>query len=329
VGVGPDHRVVGAVRLPSRAGRQRRRRGRVHGGVLQCGARLPVGLVPATAQSAGTTGLGKSPDPGALQDEHQGGHRRAQGPPPAPAPARIRNQLGYAPQPRLPRRDCRSRAMNTQPAPGGISHFPGRGQARPAPGRRSIRELSELMLALERWGRKWAELKPEHAHPGVVLWVWANFFISRDRLPRRRVLVRFEYPTLPGSARRSWLLIETPGRFRPTDPSRRSRAELCPLPTRIDLSYLTLWAQRSSSQAQLPGGARLAPTGYRQRGRCCHLSIGPTVVMCRGMVKSCGRRVPIDHAATLVPASSGRSMSTPFSNFAPARTRVTRCGPLT
>jgi hypothetical protein len=38
--------------------------------------------------------------------------------------------------------------------------------------------------------------------------VWANFFISRDRLPRRRVLVRFEYPTLPGSARRSWLLIE-------------------------------------------------------------------------------------------------------------------------
>jgi hypothetical protein len=64
------------------------------------------------------------------------------------------------------------------------------------------------MLALERWGRKWAELKPEHAHPGVVLWVRANFFISRDRLPRRRVLVRFEYPTLPGSARRSWLLIE-------------------------------------------------------------------------------------------------------------------------
>jgi hypothetical protein len=64
------------------------------------------------------------------------------------------------------------------------------------------------MVILERWGRKWAELKPEHAHPGVVLWVWANFFLDRDRLPRRRVVVRFEYPTLPGSARRSWLLIE-------------------------------------------------------------------------------------------------------------------------
>jgi DNA-binding HxlR family transcriptional regulator len=70
------------------------------------------------------------------------------------------------------------------------------------------RELSELMLALERWGRKWAELQPEHAHPGVVLWVWANFFLDRARLPRRRVLVRFDYPTLPESARRSWLLIQ-------------------------------------------------------------------------------------------------------------------------
>jgi DNA-binding HxlR family transcriptional regulator len=70
------------------------------------------------------------------------------------------------------------------------------------------RELSELMLALQHWGRKWAELKPEHAHPGVVLWAWANFFLDRDRLPPRRVVVRFEYPTIPGSARRSWLLIE-------------------------------------------------------------------------------------------------------------------------
>lgn len=70
------------------------------------------------------------------------------------------------------------------------------------------RELSELMLVLERWGRRWVELKPEHAHPGVVLWAWASFFLDRERLPRRRVVIRFEYPTLPGPARRSWLLIE-------------------------------------------------------------------------------------------------------------------------
>ena len=57
-------------------------------------------------------------------------------------------------------------------------------------------------------GRELSELKPEHAHPGVVLWVWANFFLDRDRLPPGRVVVRFEYPTLAGSARRGWLLTE-------------------------------------------------------------------------------------------------------------------------
>ncbi|MBW3665944.1 MAG: helix-turn-helix transcriptional regulator, partial [Actinobacteria bacterium] len=34
-------------------------------------------------------------------------------------------------------------------------------------------ELWDVMLALQRWGSKWAELSPEHAHPGVVLWAWA------------------------------------------------------------------------------------------------------------------------------------------------------------
>lgn len=69
-------------------------------------------------------------------------------------------------------------------------------------------ELAEVMVALQNWGRKWAELKPEHAHPGVVLWVWVTFWLERDRLPTRRVVVRFEYPTLPAAARRSWLLID-------------------------------------------------------------------------------------------------------------------------
>jgi len=47
------------------------------------------------------------------------------------------------------------------------------------------------------------------------------------------------------------------------------------------------------------------------------------------IVKSCGRRSLIDHAASFIAASSGRSTSTPFSNLAPARTRATRCGALT
>ncbi len=77
------------------------------------------------------------------------------------------------------------------------------------------RELSGVMLAIQHWGSKWAELTPEHAHPGVVLWGWVTAYLDRDRLPRRRVLIRFDYPTLSGPGRRGWLLIE------------RGDAELC------------------------------------------------------------------------------------------------------
>jgi DNA-binding HxlR family transcriptional regulator len=69
-------------------------------------------------------------------------------------------------------------------------------------------ELAELMRVLQRWGSRWAELTPEQAHPGVVLWMWATFFLERARLPKRRALVRFDYPTLTGPGSRSWLLVE-------------------------------------------------------------------------------------------------------------------------
>ncbi|MDQ3762575.1 MAG: helix-turn-helix transcriptional regulator [Actinomycetota bacterium] len=70
------------------------------------------------------------------------------------------------------------------------------------------RELSEVMLALQHWGSRWAELTPEQAHPGVVLWGWVTCHLDRDRLPGRRVVVRFDYPTLSGPGSRGWLLIE-------------------------------------------------------------------------------------------------------------------------
>jgi DNA-binding HxlR family transcriptional regulator len=69
-------------------------------------------------------------------------------------------------------------------------------------------ELTHVMEALQRWGARWADLTPEQAHPGVVLWMWATFYLDRERLPRRRVLIRFDYPTLSGPGSRCWLLIE-------------------------------------------------------------------------------------------------------------------------
>lgn len=38
--------------------------------------------------------------------------------------------------------------------------------------------------------------------------MWATFFLERERLPQRRALIRFEYPTLSGPGSRGWLLIE-------------------------------------------------------------------------------------------------------------------------
>jgi DNA-binding HxlR family transcriptional regulator len=70
------------------------------------------------------------------------------------------------------------------------------------------RELAPVMYALQHWGSRWAELTPDQAHPGVVLWMWVTFFLDRERLPRDRVLVRFDYPTLSGPGSRGWLLVE-------------------------------------------------------------------------------------------------------------------------
>jgi DNA-binding HxlR family transcriptional regulator len=76
-------------------------------------------------------------------------------------------------------------------------------------------ELADVMLAIQRWGSKWVELAPEHAHPGVVLWAWVNAYMDRGRLPKRRVLIRFDFPTLAGPGSHGWLLLE------------RGEAELC------------------------------------------------------------------------------------------------------
>jgi DNA-binding HxlR family transcriptional regulator len=70
------------------------------------------------------------------------------------------------------------------------------------------REFAAVMVALQHWGSRWADLTPEQAHPGVVLWMWVTFYLDRDRLPWRRVLVRFDYPTLSGPGSRGWLLVE-------------------------------------------------------------------------------------------------------------------------
>src|SRR2546430_11764589 len=64
-------------------------------------------------------------------------------------------------------------------------------------------------------------------------------------------------------------------------PSRRSGAESVPIVYEDRLVVPdTLGTTIKLTSSASWGPARLAPTDYRQRGRCCHLYLGPTVVTC-------------------------------------------------
>jgi DNA-binding HxlR family transcriptional regulator len=67
-------------------------------------------------------------------------------------------------------------------------------------------DLFTVCRSLGEWGARWLEIAPENLDPFVALWSMCNA-LRRDRLPNRRVVIRFEFT---GRARREryWLLIE-------------------------------------------------------------------------------------------------------------------------
>ena len=71
------------------------------------------------------------------------------------------------------------------------------------------RDLWKVLQAMGGWAQKWMEVTPEHADPDAVLWSWCTTYFRRDRLPKGRILVRFEFPEdQPTHRRRLWLLVE-------------------------------------------------------------------------------------------------------------------------
>jgi DNA-binding HxlR family transcriptional regulator len=70
------------------------------------------------------------------------------------------------------------------------------------------RDLGSVFGAMASWAEKWLEVSAHHADPDYVLWSWCFMFLRRDRLPHRRVLVRFEFKDQPASKRRLWILID-------------------------------------------------------------------------------------------------------------------------
>ena len=66
--------------------------------------------------------------------------------------------------------------------------------------------LFKVCVSLGEWGAAWLEIAPEHLDPFVALWSMCNM-LRRDRLPDRRVVIRFDF-TGRQRPERYWLLIE-------------------------------------------------------------------------------------------------------------------------
>ena len=67
-------------------------------------------------------------------------------------------------------------------------------------------DLFKVCVSLGEWGARWLEIAPENLDPFVALWSMCNA-LRRDRLPDRRVVIRFDFLGRP-RRERYWLLIE-------------------------------------------------------------------------------------------------------------------------
>jgi DNA-binding HxlR family transcriptional regulator len=67
-------------------------------------------------------------------------------------------------------------------------------------------DLFKVCVSLGEWGAAWLEIAPEHLDPFVALWSMCHR-LRQDRLPGRRVVIRFDF-TSRRPAERFWLLIE-------------------------------------------------------------------------------------------------------------------------
>ncbi len=67
-------------------------------------------------------------------------------------------------------------------------------------------DLFTVCRSLGEWGARWLEIAPQNLDPFVALWSMCNA-LRRDRLPDRRVVIRFEF-TGRAHRERYWLLVE-------------------------------------------------------------------------------------------------------------------------
>lgn len=69
------------------------------------------------------------------------------------------------------------------------------------------RAAGGVLDAIAVWAENWAEVRPEHSDPGLVLFPWCRHSLRHDPVARRRLVVRFEFEQ-SGRHIRSWMLLE-------------------------------------------------------------------------------------------------------------------------
>jgi DNA-binding HxlR family transcriptional regulator len=67
-------------------------------------------------------------------------------------------------------------------------------------------DLFAVCKSLGEWGARWLEIAPENLDPFVALWSMCNA-LRRERLPDRRIVIRFDFTGRP-HPECYWLLIE-------------------------------------------------------------------------------------------------------------------------
>jgi DNA-binding HxlR family transcriptional regulator len=70
------------------------------------------------------------------------------------------------------------------------------------------RALRNVLLELGQWGERWLELGEQHTNPCLVLWAWCTAYLARERLPDRRVVIRFDFSDQPPDGRRVWMIVD-------------------------------------------------------------------------------------------------------------------------
>ncbi len=74
------------------------------------------------------------------------------------------------------------------------------------------RELSAVVDMFGRWGQKWIKSKPSLQNLAITFLMWdMRRNLNTKPLPKRRTVIRFEYPDVPVVHRHWWLVVEPKG----------------------------------------------------------------------------------------------------------------------